>query len=55
LTTRSGGRRFGWADDVLLLTVAHTVTDEDDDLVIRIISARGASTQERRRYEANTH
>jgi uncharacterized DUF497 family protein len=36
---------------VLLLMVAHTVLDEDDDLVVRIISARQATAQERRRYE----
>ena len=46
---------IGWAGDVLLLTVAHTIAEEDDDLVVRIISARSASRQERRRYEANTH
>ncbi len=45
---------IGWAGDVLLLTVAHTVEDEADDLVVRIISARRATVQERRRYE-NTH
>jgi uncharacterized DUF497 family protein len=38
---------------MLLLTVAHTVRYEDDkETVIRIISARKATKQERRRYGA---
>ena len=46
---------IGWAGDVMLVAVAHTVEDEDEDLVVRIISARKATRQERRRYEANTY
>jgi uncharacterized DUF497 family protein len=46
---------IGWAGDVLLVAVAHTVEDENEDLVIRIISARKTTAEERRRYEANTY
>ena len=46
---------IGWAGEVLLLAVAHTVEDEDDDLVVQVISARPATAQERKHYEANTH
>jgi uncharacterized DUF497 family protein len=35
----------------MLLGVAHTVQDEADTQVIRIISARRAEARERRRYE----
>ena len=46
---------MGCVEDVLLLTVAHTVREERDDgrsvEVIRIISARPATRKERRRYE----
>lgn len=35
----------------LLLLVAHLITDENDNEVIRIISAREAEPKERRRYE----
>jgi uncharacterized DUF497 family protein len=38
-------------DSVLLLLVAHTVREEGDTEVIRIISARRAEPKERRRYE----
>jgi uncharacterized DUF497 family protein len=41
-------------DEVLILMVAHTVADDDGDLVFRIISARKATARERRRYETNT-
>jgi uncharacterized DUF497 family protein len=41
---------IGLADGVLLLLVVHTVEDEEDE-VIRIISARRAEAHERRRYE----
>ena len=34
-----------------LLVVAHTWRDQNDEEVIRIISARQASSHERRRYE----
>jgi uncharacterized protein len=46
---------MGRVEDVLLLTVAHTVREERDDdrslEVVRIISARPATRKERRRYE----
>jgi uncharacterized DUF497 family protein len=41
---------LGVAEGVLLLLVAHTF-EEDDGEVVRIISARKADAQERRRYE----
>lgn len=44
---------LGMAGGVLLLLVAHTVKDlEDEDEVVRIISARQATAAERRRYRA---
>lgn len=46
---------IGWAGDVMLLLVAHTAEEVEEDLVIRIISAREATAQERRYYAANTH
>jgi len=46
---------LGLVEDLLLLTVAHTVREERNDGtwvdVIRIISARHATRKERRRYE----
>jgi hypothetical protein len=50
---------LGLVEDLLLLTVAHTVREERDEGtdfgksvdVIRIISARPATRKERRRYE----
>jgi uncharacterized DUF497 family protein len=45
-------RTFGLVEGYLLLVVAHTVfDDEDGNEVIRIISARRAEPQERKRYE----
>ena len=45
---------IGRIDDVMVLLVAHTVVDDEDDVIFRIISARQATAHERRRYEANT-
>jgi uncharacterized DUF497 family protein len=45
---------IGWIGDVMVVAVAHTVEDEDEDMVVRIVSARKATRQESRRYEANT-
>jgi uncharacterized protein len=48
-----GERRWqtiGMVQGVLLLLVAYTVVDEDEE-EIRIISAREAESHERRRYE----
>jgi uncharacterized DUF497 family protein len=42
---------MGMVDGVLLLLVAHTVRDEAEDTVIRIVSARKATKLERRQYE----
>ena len=42
---------LGMADGVLLLLVAHTVRDEDDGEIIRIISARAATRKEKRDHE----
>ena len=46
---------LGMVEDLLLLTVSHTVREESDEgtavEVIRIISARQATRKERRRYE----
>ena len=46
---------LGMVEDLLLLTVAHTVKEELDDgiliEVIRIVSARPATRKERLRYE----
>jgi uncharacterized DUF497 family protein len=44
---------LGMVAGVVLLLVAHTVEAEDEDEVIRIISARRADRKERRRYEQN--
>jgi uncharacterized DUF497 family protein len=42
---------IGMAGGVLLLLVAHTFEDEDEEEVVRIISARKANAGERSRYE----
>ena len=42
---------IGMAGGVLLLLVARTFEDEDEEEVVRIISARKANAQERTRYE----
>jgi uncharacterized DUF497 family protein len=46
---------LGIVDGYLLLVVAHTIRDDEEDGVpieiIRIISARAADRKERRRYE----
>ena len=45
---------LGIVDGRLLLLVAHTVRDDENGIeVIRIISARRAEPNERRRYEEN--
>lgn len=49
---------LGMVEERVLLLVAHTVGNEDEDgeaiEVIRIISARAADRRERRRYEQET-
>lgn len=42
---------IGVVEGVLMLMVAHTVREQDDIEVIRIISARRANRREMRRYE----
>ena len=44
-------KTIGVVEGVLTVTVAHTVREQDDIEVIRIISARRGSRRERRRYE----
>jgi uncharacterized DUF497 family protein len=44
---------LGIVGDVVVLQVAHTVTEYNSDEVIRIISARRATRKERRRYGKN--
>jgi uncharacterized DUF497 family protein len=48
----------GAVQGFVILVVAHTLTEEDDDGgsvdIIRIISARRATPRERRRYEDET-
>jgi uncharacterized protein len=50
---------IGAVDGRVLLLVAHTIRDEDEDgqpvEILRIISARAADRKERRRYEQETH
>jgi uncharacterized DUF497 family protein len=46
---------IGIADGMLLLFVAHTIVDQDDDLTVRIISARKVTPVERRRYESEAN
>jgi hypothetical protein len=42
---------LGWVGGVVVLLVAHTYRYEEDDEVIRVISARKATRRERRMYE----
>jgi len=51
-----GERRWqtlGMVADMVVMLVAHTVRDEEQNEVIRIISARRATRKERRHYEQN--
>jgi uncharacterized DUF497 family protein len=45
---------IGRIGGLTVLLVAHTIADEEDDLIYRIISARRATARERRRYETKT-
>lgn len=45
---------LGKVQDVFLLLVAHTYTDDDGEETVRLISARKATKTERRRYEQGT-
>jgi hypothetical protein len=42
---------IGVVGDLTLVVVAHTYRNDEDDEVVRIISARKASRRERREYE----
>jgi uncharacterized protein len=42
---------IGLVDGIVVLVVAHTLEEHDDEEVIRIISARKATRHERERYE----
>jgi uncharacterized DUF497 family protein len=44
---------IGVVDGFLILLVAHTVRDEEDQEIVRIISARRAEPKERKEYEQN--
>ena len=44
---------LGMVDGLVLLLVAHTVREEGQDEIIRIVSARRATRKERKRYEEN--
>ena len=55
---RLEGSEFRWqtlgmAGGIVLLLVAHTVRSEQEDEIIRIISARKAVREERKRYDEN--
>ena len=42
---------YGMIGTVVLVMIAHTVRDEGDNDVVRLISARYATRKERKRYE----
>ncbi|MGA2144260.1 MAG: BrnT family toxin [Bryobacteraceae bacterium] len=44
-------RAVGMAGALILLLVVHTIREEDQEEVIRLISARRATRKERNRYE----
>ncbi len=44
-------RALGLTGGIVVLLVAHTVREEGEDEVIRLISARRATREERNRYE----
>jgi len=44
---------LGMVGGLVLLLVAHTVREEGQDEIIRIVSARRATRKERKRYEEN--
>ncbi len=44
---------LGLAGGIVLLLVAHTVRNEQEDEIIRLISARRATRRERKRYDEN--
>jgi hypothetical protein len=48
-------RTLGMADNRIILFVPHTIQEEGQNEVVRIISARRATRQERIRYGQNRH
>lgn len=46
-------RTIGRVGEIVIFFVAHTVEEQDQDEIIRIISARRATRRERIRYEQN--
>ncbi len=47
---------IGWVENTLILLVVHTVEVEDDEeLEVRILSARKVTRHERREYERIAH
>jgi uncharacterized DUF497 family protein len=44
---------IGRIGDVLVVLVAHTITEDEDEWIVRIISARRATARERRHYEGS--
>jgi uncharacterized DUF497 family protein len=46
---------LGLVEGVILLLVAHTVQDDDEAEIVRIVSARRATRKERTRYDKNRH
>jgi len=44
---------LGLVGGIVLILVAHTVRNEQEDEIIRIISARRAVRKERKRYDEN--
>ena len=48
-------RTLGMADDVTVLLVAHTIREEGQNEIVRIISARTATRTERIRYGQNRY
>jgi uncharacterized protein len=52
----NGERRWqtlGLVEGIVILLVAHTVVEEGENELLRIISARRADRREQRRYEEN--
>lgn len=55
VTAKEARRQIiGQIGGILLVLVVYTMRNEEDEEVIRIISARKATAAERRRYEAGT-
>ena len=44
---------IGLVEGIIILLIAHTIVEQGENEIIRIISARRANRQEQRRYEQN--